>query len=777
MFSVALLTIALLPILVAGLALIGSLLRYALGLILPSATPPPSDWPASFGRLVEDTALGMALIPILYMIATLLNVPLSSSFDIGLLGFAGAIFITRFLFRRAGIGVPLRRPKASGRLVTLLLGAGFVLVLLERLVPYAPYQVYSGNDIRMFTLITQLVEAHGHFVSSWGGLAGPTWNVVSDSHLRFSGSEAIFAVLNAWVPWNTPQLVSAAIIGIGILIPTSAFVFLRSLFPHRSFAVPFFGALTYGVAAAYPLFFQDWGGIDEQVTWFLFPVALALLLNYLRSPSGNAAQLLLAGLLLGGTIVVNPFPIFYVGVFVLAFLLVAVLTKSAPIRGVLSIGGFLGIALVVASPVIYSELVAWHAFDSSVPAGYAGWNAFQTAVILKPGDWVGSAWRFMTLTLGYVWVVFVVGLGCAGLVAHLRSEKHAITLALWLVGLMMLNTNGPFGLYFIQYPGWSLLYPDRLAELMFLPLSAGVGLAFASLLDRIRFDEARRWLPKWGGSRPPNSRRVSNLLGVVFVALLASGGLASYHIANSNISTVGWGSSFTSDDATAFEWMATHITANATVLVNPADSGTWIPEFSGIRVFPYFELINNVSVYQAAIRIPSYFNTTQYSETLAFLHQFNISYVYFGERTAYSVPQNLTLSEFLAPTPVMDYATQSSPCIPPRNQSTLTLSCNNDTATFIGPVVVLLTEYHNLQAVGSVMVGVPCSAAWKFVLHEYSLQWPGNWDAVFTEVPLTTMVYQNSNVAVLEFQPLFLSLANDPTSVLYQNVTGNAPQR
>lgn len=776
MFSVSLLALVLLPILVAGFALIGSMLRRALSYLLRSPSTPPSDWPGALCRLVEDAAIGLALTPILYLLATLTNLSLTSAFAFGLLGLAGAFFLIRLVFEPRRFGVPFQNPKATGKWVALAMGVGFLLVLLDRLIPYSSYQVYSGNDIRMFTLITQLVEGQGHFVSSWGSFAGPSWNVVTDSHLTFSGSEAVFSLLNAWVPWNTPQLVSAAVIVVGILIPCSAFVFLRSLFPHRSYSVPFFGALTFGVAAAYPLFFQDWGGIDEQVAWFLFPVALALLLNYLRSPTGNSLQLTLGGILLGGTIIVNPFPIVYVGLFFLAFLLAALLSRTASLRELESIGAFLAIALVIASPVIYKALAGWHAFSSSVPAGYAGWNAFRTAVILKPGDWFGSLWRFLTLTLDYVWVAFVVVIGCAGLVAHLSRERQAITLTLWLMGLMLLNTNGPFGLYFVQYPGWSLLYPDRLVELMFLPLSAGVGLAFAVLFDRLRQDFKPLPRLRRRGARAAQGLKPSVLLAVLFVALLAVCGVSSYHIADANYSTVGWGNSFTGQDAATFEWMEQHLPSNSTVLVNPADSGSWVPEFTGIRVFPYFELINNVSVYDEAIRIPSYFNTTQYADTLTFLHDFNISYVYFGQRTAYSVPQNLTLPEFLYPTPVLDYATQYSSCVPSPNPSVLLLTCNNDTATFTGPVVLSLTEWHNGQATGTAWFGVPSMGRLDFVLHANTPQWPGEWEAEFSEVPLATQVFQDSNAVVLQFNPLFLSLATNSTKVLFQSVTGTVPQ-
>lgn len=775
MLSIGLLALILLPVLVVGMGLVGSLLRTVILSACRNVRRPPRDWPEAIGRLVENVALGVAVIPIFYLLATLLGVSLDSVFAFALLGISVAVFLARVLVHHGGFGVPIRNPRASGGWVALAFVGAFVLIVADRLVAYAPHLVYTGNDIRLFTLITQLVESHGHFVSSWGNFAGPTWNVAQDAHLTFSGSEAAFAVLNAWVPWNAPQLVSAAIIVIGMLLPASAFVFIRALFPERSYSVPLFGALAYGVIAAYPLFFQDWGGIDEQVTWFLFPVALTVLLAYLRSPDRPVSQLIIAGVLFGGTVIVNPFPLFYIGLFLIAFGIATLLRREMLHRLLIPVGAFLGIGLLIASPLLYHELAGWQSFTSSVPAGYAGWNAFQTAVILKPGDLWGSIYRFLTLNTGFPWAIFLVATGWFGLVLHLRREKHAITLVGWLVGLLLLNSNGPFGLYLFRYPGWTMLYPDRLAELMTLPLSVGTGLLLASLFDRVRADSARPLVLQRRERRVASSGRAPLVMAVAFVSLLAIGGFASYQIAVDNVSTVQWGSTFTNQDAASFQWMESHIPASATVMVDAADSGTWIPEFSGIRVFPYLELINNVSVYDQAITIPSLFNTTHYGPALGLLHQYNISYVFFGERTGYGLVQGLTLAEFVSPSPVSDFVAHASTCVAPASNLSLNLSCNGDTVTFNGPILISISETHDGPKVGTAWVAIPAFENWTFVLHSHTLSWPGSWTANFSAVPLAAVLHSDHNAAVLGFYPLFLQLET-AQSIRYQNETGTVPQ-
>jgi hypothetical protein len=777
MLSISLLALILLPILLVGMGIIGSLVRATVRWLSRTESLPPQDWPEAFGRLVEDVALGVAVIPILYLIGTLLGVPLGVAFAYGLLGTAGAVFLARLLLRRTAFGIPFRIPGNSrrpiGRLAAVSLGITFILIVADRLVPYAGYQVYSGNDIRLFTLITQLVESHGHFVTSFGSFAGSNWNVVQDSHLTFSGSEAVFAVLNGWVPWTAPQLVSASVLVVGILLPASSFVFIRALFPNRSYSVPFFGAVSFGVIAAYPLFFQDWGGIDEQLTWFLFPIALAIFLAYLRL--GGIDRLILAGLTLGGTIVVNPFPVVYIGLFFVALALATVLTRESLRRLTIPVVGFLGLGLVISSPLIVQEISIWQTYSHSVPAGYAGWNAFQTAVILRPGDLSGSVNRFLTLTLGFAPVMLLVVLGWFGLVAHVSKEKHAITMIAWALGLIILNTNGPFGLYFVQYPGWSLLYPDRLAELVFLPLSVGMGLVLAVVFDRIRVERPQIVAVSRPSFRSVRKSPVPVVVAVTFVSLVAIAGFASYQIAASHHSTVAWGDNFTNEDAAAFQWMTDHLPKGATVMIDAADSGTWIPEFTGIRVFPYAALINNVSVYDQAMTIPSLFNTTAYGPALNLIHEFNISYVYFGERTGYGLTQDLTTNEFLDPSSVSDFVVAGSTCSPPYQNRSLVLTCNNDAVTFRGPIVLALEESRNSTLLGTVWVAIPPGALWTFVLHSGTPQWPGTWVADFSAVPLAALAFSDHNAAVLQFYPLFLQLAT-AQAVGFQNISGTVPQ-
>jgi hypothetical protein len=753
MLSIALLALVLLPILVAAFGVIGSGVRWTLGRLFRfSAGPLPVSWPEALVRLVEDIALGAAVFPVLFLVATLANFSITPAILIGVFAAAGILFVARLVVHRAGFGCPwsgrIPRPNA----VALALLFGFVAIVAVRLISYAPFIVYAGNDIRFFTLITQLVETHGHYVASYGTNIEPSWSLAVDPHLRFSGSEAIFATLNAWVPWNAPQLVSAAVIDFGILIPLSAFVLFRATFPSRSPWYPTFGALALGLVAAYPLFYQDWGGIDEQLNWFLVPIAFAFLLQYVRVGDLWGRELWLGGAIFGAALIVNPYPIVYGAIFAASLLLAAALTGAPPLRRTAPrIALFAAVGFALVSPVLYQVFSGISHANAVTPPGYAGWGQFQTSVILEAGNWGGSALNFFTLHTGIAATVAVVVLGWLGLALAIRKEPFAIALAGFAFGLMMMNSNGPYGLFWIQYPGWNLLFPDRLMEWMFLPLSGGMGWIAGALLDRSTRPSPEPAAPASLRYRSVRvrGRPLRVFPALALAALLVAGGFASAEVVADNVTTVDWGSTLTPDDVAGFSWLAGHVQSNATVLVNGADAGTWIPEFTHVRVFPYPELLANPAVYEVTLHLNSYFDTTQYTPALNFLHAYNISAGYWGPRNGYSEFPDVTVGMLAQPQPVLDFATAHSTCSPPNQNGSLWLSCDNDSVTLRGPVVMNVTEYHDGSLIGSTWLGLAANTSTTIVLRENTPEYPGEWKILVSEVPFGRAYYLPGPVSIV----------------------------
>jgi hypothetical protein len=759
MYSVALLALALLPILVAVMATIGSAVRWLIRWLVPGRPDLlPVTWADAVTRLLEDLALGMAFFPIFYLVVTLVGGAVGAGVIIGVAVAAAAFLAYRLLRRRREFGFPVSvRVSRPDRFLGLFLGV-FALIAVVRLASYAPFLVYAGDDIRYFTLITQLVQLHGHYVTSFGPYGDPSWALAVDPHLRFAGSAAIFSALNAWVPWNAPQLVSAAVIDIGILLPCSAFVLYRAIFPGQRDWVPLFGAFALGLFAAYPLFYQDWGGIDEQLNWFLLPIALGLFLRYARGGAWWHVDLLLGGFVFGASLIVNPYPVVYAAIFLLGLIVATAVYRSGAVsvlgRAVL----FYAIGLGIAGVVFWESFANIQHTNALIPPGYAGWGAFQTAVLLPAGHWTEWGWNLLEMHTGILATGLVVVVGWVGLAYFSRIDRGALTLLLFALGLLALNSNGPFGLYWVQYPGWNSLYADRPLEWMFLPLAGGVGLVLG-VLGRPTLDAPEE------SSAPPATTRLGHwtmpvAAGTIALAiLLAIGGVASAYVAGENAATVGWGSELTPQDVTAFSWMEANLPPGTTTLVNSADSGTWIPSFTELRVFPYLALINSPAVYEETQRLPTQLTEEQFGSVLDLFQQYDIDSAFWGARHGYSEVPQWQPAQFVQPQNLLPFVTHLSTCLaPPGPNESVRLYCNGDSVTFRGPMVLNMTEYEDGLPIGGLQIALANNTSWSFTLNNSAPGYIGSITVTFDMFPLANGPYQNADVFVAVFNPSWIGI-------------------
>jgi hypothetical protein len=260
----------------------------------------------------------------------------------------------------------------------------------------------------------------------------------------------------------------------------------------------------------------------------------------------------------------------------------------------------------------------------------------------------------------------------------------------------------------------------------------------------------------------------------VLVIVLASLGGAGYFTYENNRETIAWGNSLTPTDVSVFSWIGANLPRNATILVDASGSGSWIPEFTDVRAFPFGELIDSPAVFRITQEIPSYFATHNWSNALVFLAEFNITFAFFGERTQYSVVPAVTPAEVGDAPSVGAFVRASSTCQPLGNES-IRLTCNGDSVSFSGPVVLSLTEYHNGSFAGVTDVGVPSNTTWTFVLHSGTPESNGTWEANFTALPLGSMVYQDGGASVYRFDPTFLELATSGGAILLVPVSGTLP--
>ncbi len=765
MLTLAIMALILLPVMAIGLTLVGSSIKWLIHIAFTRNWRDPfPDSSDLHLRLIGDFALGTAAVPVLFVLLNAAALPLTVWTGYGLLAFSVAVLGFRLRLGGRRCLRTLLAQLATVRWELLALVALLGLSLLIRLAPYAPLYVYSGDDVRMYTLLTQSIVTQGHLPRNWDPFAYPAWNVAVDNHVIFTGSESVFALLNFWMPVNTPQLVSAATILFNAAIPFTAYLFVRSLFRDRSRAVAVIASFVLASATYYPVFYEQWGGIDETVGWFVILAVLANLTTSISLPQRDAQRDVRGAILVGGLMAISPIVSIYALGFMGAYIAETLLRREN-LRGVVRhVATELGLALLLASPLVVSATVNAVSL-SAIPAGSTGWGSFITAPIFQYGDAAGSVFRLITLSTYSLYATPAIVLGLAGIVLALldrKANRHVHTIAFLGLFLLFLNENGPYGLFLIRYPMWNAVFPDRPEEFMFVLMSIGAGL----LVDRII--HVWRMLSVAHRKSNPYRRRAAHTrwvgLRVAVAAALLLSGIAVTNVYDANAYGVGWGASVTSADLAGFTWIQQHVHPNATILVNRADSGSWIPEFAQIRVFPYFELINNVSVFSEYVNMIAELARGHFQTYVSLAREYNIQYAYFGGKAQYGETRVIPSSVLTTPPPTWNYVTMYNITTPQLGNASVRLAHDGDRVMFAGPIVLTVALYRNLTAVSFYSVTVPTNYTFTYVLNEAVPGAPGGWSTIITAQVLGLPVFASSDgsAQVLELNQAYMRTACAP---------------
>ena len=651
-------TLFVLPFVAVLFSILGSTVRWIFGALVEQTwTVPFHSQGAVLPRVLEDFALGIAFVPVYFVVANDIHVTLSAGLVYGALLVSVGVSGYRLWLARKGWMASLKKFLWTSRWELSILLAITIVALFFRLAPYWGLYVSDGDDIRQYTLLTQLLVSQGHLPTSWGTYAFPSWYQPgwTNDHLIFLGTESVFAFLSFVIPVDLPQLTSAAAILFNVAAPLMGFGVVRTLFPRRSTIGAYATAAIASAVTAYPLFFLQWGGIDEITGWV---VVLGLVINFLRamtSPKLDLVRLVVGGIFVGGLFAISPIVLAYALGFYAAAAIEMVLSRSIRIHPVILIAGQLALGIALTATLLWGGL--HNATHSSLTPGVSGWGTFATAPIVRYGDWGGSVYRLLTLT-SFLYSIPVVLMGYVGLGLGVLRRKlfpHAPLLALWAFFLFLLNENGPFGLYTIKFPGWNSIFPDRPAEFLFVIISFGGGILTTFLWEHLRPAPGAVPRAKPHGKRNGRFWRVASAVALVGILILSS--TTAYHIYQGNAATVQFGQTVTSQDVAAFHWIAENIPKNSTILANEYDSGSWIPEFDGLRVFPYIYLITNETVfneYNTMVQQLSNAPAPKLAMYTTLGQEFNLTYAYFGGKSEYGIHDPIPLGVYVDPLPVLD---------------------------------------------------------------------------------------------------------------------------
>jgi len=747
------------PVAIVGLLLLGSLTKWTLAVGLQrTLSPRRPDFDDLPRRVILDLALGFAAIPLLYVLATIARAPIVPA--VAWAGLAGAVGFAAYRAVRWGarLAPRVRGALRQYRWEALALATIGGLTLAFRVIPYWSQLVYAGDDIRVFALITQMVSSQGVMPHTYGSYVFPSWNLATDDHLFFSGSEATFAFSNYWLPIDTPQYVSAVTLLMNAAAPFSVYLLARSLFPDRTRWCALGAAAVIGVLAAYPLFMINWGGIDETVGWLLAPVVVAIIVEQGRRAEGNLSTLAVGIVLFAGLIVISPIAVAYVLAFLVPYLAETVARRAELRRRVGVVLASVTGAFLLAGPVLYWAAANAIATAKALPPGSQGWGTFQTAPILQPGSPDGNLYRVITLVTSWEYTGLILVAGLAGFVVF-RRLRWVPTLMGWSLALFLLNENGPFGLFWIKYPGWSAIFPDRPAHFLLVPLSLGAGLLIGRLVLAARLGRPEEWR-ELRPSRLRHERR--RAVAVVVVAVVMVGAcVVTYSTVQINDETVRFESSLTAEDLAGFDWLKAHAAPGDTVLVNIADSGTWIPAFTGLRTFPDTYLINNNSVLDQYSLMVQQLTAFNYSEFANLAHAYQIGYVFFGSGWFGGLVDPLTPTDFQNPAPAWNFVDSAHLCQAPTNRTSVDFYCGGDTATFRGPVVLNIKTVNGSNQSSISQISVPAGQEQRFTF--YSGPPTSDRAAYVTVVAPAQATFGEGNVLVLTINPLYIDLGAGST--------------
>jgi hypothetical protein len=489
------------------------------------------------------------------------------------------------------------------------------LALLLRLVPSLGLYVHGGDDPKLYSLVTMRILEEGGYTQSWGSYALPDWNIATDSHLFMEGFEALAASFQLLTGLAVPKVVLLSSMLYSGLVPLSLYSLAKHLYGDNRVAA--FAALLIGLISPTPLLFAEWGGHGELVAgYFLLPTVLTLMLAFLRR-EWSRQSFVLASILAAGMMMNQVLSAAYLWAFLLPILLYKSL-KSDLLPLILCTASFAA-AVLLTAPVYVPALLESLSSSKTLPPGIFGWGAAEEYTFLKGTDLLGSILN-LPMLFAHLWSPAITLLGLAGLLFSLKEKRsQGLSLIAWGALLFLINENNPFGLYLVTFPLWHLLYPERLALIMVLPLS---------LLGGYGLRQLTRTLPNKFRSMPKKLWLTLILLLLVPDAL--------YRVIQMS-QVPARASPVTQQDMEAFLWIRDNVPVDSLILVSNADAGQWIPVFTGRRVFPLEVVMNNPEKVAAGRSLTQLLllNASD-PEVRDIVEDADVRYVYIGAKTIFN---------------------------------------------------------------------------------------------------------------------------------------------
>jgi hypothetical protein len=454
-------------------------------------------------------------------------------------------------------------PPSSSHFATkspLILTGIFLLTLGVRLVMTRDLAAPAWVDSVHHATITRLILEQGGFPSTYA----PYIDIdATQYHAGFHSSLAAFQWLSGL---DAPEAMLLFGQVLNALIVFAMYLLAVTLTRQRTAGLA--AAAIAGLFTPMPAYYTSWGRYTQLAGVLILPVGLALARQVIesgrRSVKYYVSTLVIAAIACGGLFLVH----YRVAGF-LALLLLSYFLSQVRFDRLANLHLIKRVALFIAAAGLLALLLTFPWSWRAITQVFAPKAAFISGSSAQAFE--DFYWGYLTTAWGLP-AMILAGLGL--LVSLFRRPSLAFAMAVW-TGSLLLVAN----LSALHLPGGWFVNTISVAIILFIPTAILAGYALAQFYSfcLALISPPGKAIFQWACAA----------LGLA-VALLAARALLPILRPSTNL--------FRSADRPAMQWIAEHIPADETILINPmywgygtyagADGGFWITPLTGRKTIP-----------------------------------------------------------------------------------------------------------------------------------------------------------------------------------------------
>jgi hypothetical protein len=498
----------------------------------------------------------------------------------------------------------------------------FLLTLGVRLVMARDLSAPAWVDSIHHATIARLILEQGGFPSTYA----PYIDIdAAEYHAGYHSTLAVFQWLSGLEAPEAMLLLGQVL---NALIVFAVYLLAVSLTRQRTAGLA--AAAVAGLFTPMPAYYTSWGRYTQLAGLLILPAGLALarlVIEHRRDARASVPALVVAAIACGGLFLVHYRVAGFLALLLLCYFLSRVrLNRLANLRLAKRVALFMVaaglLALLISLPWSWRAITQVFAPKATLVSGSAA-VAFD-----------GFSWDYLTAAWGLP-AMILAGLGL--LVSLFRRPSLAFTMASWTGSLLLAANLGA-----LHLPGGWFVNTISVAIILFIPTAILAGYALAQVYALLRAG-----MPHGGKAAFQWTCAALSLA----IALLAARSLLPILRPSTEL--------FRLADRPAMEWIAAHIPASETILINPmywgygtyagADGGYWITPLTGRKTIPPPVLYSLGSPAEKQ-RIRAICDTVTSTATDAaalaqYLRGQDLHYVYLGARGGVLSPQVLLESD------------------------------------------------------------------------------------------------------------------------------------